>query len=136
MVRNVEISKEIVISVANKLGVLASVAKVIAEHAVNVEGVAGYEMGSDARIMLVTDDSLRAREALSKAGYSEVKENDVLVLELENKPGSLKSVTARIASEKIDIRYMYGTTCPGTCSPRLIIATTDNAKTYVLLRAH
>lgn len=135
MVIKIGISKEIAINVVNKIGALASIAQIIADHAINIDGIAGYEMGSDAKIMLVTDDALRAREVVSKAGYQNIKENDVLVLELENKPGAIKSVTSRIASEKIDIRYMYGTACPGRCSPRLIVSTTDNARALVVLKA-
>ena len=132
MVRSANLGKEIVITVPNKIGILANVSKILADHGINIEGVAGYSSNNEAKIMLVADDTLRAKEALIKGGYKNTKENEVLVLELENKPGALKVITARLAEEKIDIKYTYGTACPSGCPARIIISTSSNEKALVL----
>ena len=111
MIKNAEMGKELVITVPNKMGTLANVSKILADHGINIEGVAGYAMGTEAKIMLVADDVLRAGEALKKAGFKAIETKEVVVVELENKQGALKSITAKLLDAKIDIRYIYGTTC-------------------------
>ena len=134
MIRNVNLGKELVVTVSNKVGILANISKILADHGINIEGVAGYAAGNEAKIMIVANDTLRAKEALQKAGYKATKENEVVVLDLENKPGALKSITAKLAAEKIDIRYTYGTACPKGCPARIILATSDNEKALVSLK--
>ena len=113
MIKDANLGKELVITADNKVGVLANISKILADHGINIEGVAGYAAeGGKAKIMLVAEDALRAKEALQKAGYKDMKENEVVVVDLENKAGALKSITAKMSDAKIDIRYTYGTTCP------------------------
>ena len=134
MIKNAKMGKELVVTVPNKMGTLANISKVLADHGINIEGVAGYAMASEAKIMIVADDILRAGEALKKAGFKAIETKEVVVLELENKPGALKSLSAKISDAKIDIRYIYGTTCSGGCAATLIVATNDNEKALVVFK--
>lgn len=134
MIKFAGIEKEVTVTAANKIGLLAEISKLIADHGINIDGIAGYAMDNEAKIMMVTNDATRAVEALKKAGFSWVKESEVIVLELENKPGALKIVTEKLASEKIDIKYTYGTSCSGTCPAKLILATNDDQKALVVFK--
>jgi len=134
MLKNAHLGKEIVVTVVNKIGVLADMAKIMAEHGLNIEAVAGYATDSEAKIMLVTNDNLRASDALRKAGYKSLKEHEVVIVELENKAGALKQVTGTLASQGIDIKHIYGTTCPGGCPARIVISASDNEKALVAFK--
>jgi len=135
MIKDANLGKELVVTVPNKVGILANMAKILADHGVNIEGVAGYAAANEAKIMLVADDTLRAKEALQKSGYKDVKENEVVVVDLENKTGALKGITAMLVKENIDIKYAYGTVCAEGCPARLILATSDNEKALVSFKA-
>jgi len=135
MIKSVNLGKEIVVTTPNKVGILAEMARILADHGINIEGVNGYELGTDAVIMLVVDDTLRAVEALQKKGYVNSKESEVVVVDLENKPGALKNITARLAAEKINIKHAYGTACTEKCpTARIVLCTSDNEKTFVLFK--
>jgi hypothetical protein len=135
MIKDANLGKELVVTTENKVGVLANISKIMADHGINIEGVAGYAAANnEAKIMIVADDALRAREALQKAGFKNVKENEVVVVDLLNKPGALKAITAKMAADKIDIRYTYGSTCPTGCPARIILATNNNEKALVLFK--
>jgi hypothetical protein len=108
--------------------------KLTSEHGLNIEAVAGYSADKEAKIMLLTDDNLRAMDALKKAGYKSIKEEEVIVMELENKAGALKYVTELLATKGIDIKYTYGTVCSANCPAKLIISTSDNEKALVALK--
>ena len=134
MIKSTELGKEIVVTAANKVGVLANMSKIMADHGINIEGVAGYAVNNEAKIMLVADDVSRAKDALQKAGYKSLKENEVILVDLENKLGALKGLTAKLATANIDIRYTYGTVCSEGCPARIILSTSDNEKALVLLK--
>jgi hypothetical protein len=115
--------------------VLADISKMLAERGINIEAIAGYNLPDNtAKLMLVTSDNRRAYDALKTNGHKPVKESDVVLIELENKVGALKGVTETLAQNKIDIKYMYATTCQAGCPSRLIFATSDNAKAVTVLK--
>jgi hypothetical protein len=134
MIKKAKICKEIVVTVVNKIGVLADLSQIVADRGVNIGAVAGYALDNKAIIMMATDDNQRAVDALKKAGYKSIREREAVEVELENKAGALKVITAKLAVEDIDIRQIYGTTCPDGCPARLILSTTNNDKAVVLFR--
>ena len=136
MIKDANLGKEIVVTTENKVGVLAGISRMLADHGINIEGVAGYAgQNNEAKIMLVVDDTLRAREAIEKAGYKNTKENEVVIVDLLNKPGALKGITAMMAAATIDIRYIYGTACPEGCPARIVLSTNNNERAVVLFKA-
>ncbi|MDD4900242.1 MAG: ACT domain-containing protein [Candidatus Omnitrophica bacterium] len=134
MIKSASLSKEINVTIVNKIGVLADISKLIAEHGINIEAIVGYAENDNAVIMLVTQDNLRASDALKKSGYKSLRESEVIVVELENKAGALKYLTAKLAAGEIDIKSIYGTTCVGGCAARMVLTTSDNAKALVALK--
>jgi hypothetical protein len=131
MIKDAKLIKEIIVGSEDKIGVLANITKILADHDINIEGVAGYGQVGQAKIMLVTDDNLRAGDAIRKAGYKDVKECEALIVELENKPGALKNVTAKLVEQNINIKYTYGTICSGGCAAKIVLSTTNNEKAFV-----
>ncbi|MDD5595717.1 MAG: ACT domain-containing protein [Candidatus Omnitrophica bacterium] len=135
MIKSANLAKEITVTVVNKIGILADIAKLVAEHGINIEAVAGYaDKENNARIMLVTADNLRVADALKKSGYKALNESEVIVVELENKTGALKYITAKLGAAEIDIKSIYGTTCLAGCPARMVLTTSDNAKALVALK--
>jgi hypothetical protein len=134
MIKQAQLGKEIVVTVVNKIGVLANMSKLLSEHGINILAVAGYSQNNEANIMVVTDDNLRAVEALKKAGYKSLKENDVVLVALENNPGALKLITAKLAENGIDIKSAYGTACSKGCPATIVLTTSDNEKALVAFK--
>jgi len=82
----------------------------------------------------VTNANLVVVGELKKKKYKFVKEAEVVMVELEDKPGALKVVTTELKKAKIDIKYLYVTTMPGATSlSRMVMQTSDNEKTMALL---
>ena len=135
MVKDARLGKEIDVMVANKIGILAEMSKILADSGINIEAVAGYATpDKNAKIMLVAEDTTRASDALKKAGYKSLKENEVVIVELENKAGALKEITAKLASANIDIKQVYGSACAAGCPAKIIVSTSDNKKALVALK--
>jgi hypothetical protein len=136
MIKGVGLGEEIVITTDNKPGLLADIARIMAESGINIEAVVGYEFDKKAKLMLVTSANLLMIDALKKKGYDSVKETEVVEVDLENKPGAMKVVTTELANNGIDIHYIYVTACTLGCSSKMILETSDNEKTIALLQKY
>lgn len=134
MIKAANKAKQIVVTVVNKIGVLADMSRLTADHGINIQAVAGYASGNEAKIMLVTDDNLRASDALRKAGYNSLKEEEVVIVDLEDKPGVLKLLTSDLVKEGIDIKQLYGTTCASGCPAKIVLSTNNNEKALLVFK--
>ncbi|MBI5124073.1 MAG: hypothetical protein HZA72_01480 [Candidatus Omnitrophica bacterium] len=135
MIKNVILGEEIVITTKNKVGILADVATLLANKGINIEATLGYEVGKTAKLLLVTSANLVIADELKKKKYKTVKETEVLLVDLENKPGALKVVATEMKEGKIDIKYMYITpcTCANKGSSRMVLQTSDNERAMAAL---
>jgi hypothetical protein len=97
-------------------GTLAKVMGCVSAAGINIDGYS--EMGSVVHVLAT--DLAAARRCLGQAGFREVQEQDVVVIPVENEPGSAARVFQRIADAHINVRYSYMAT-----GNRLVIASTD-----------
>ncbi|MFH1269494.1 MAG: ACT domain-containing protein [Candidatus Omnitrophota bacterium] len=133
MLKAANLIKAIIVTVENKVGVLAEMAMILSDHGINIDAVKGYADGGQAKIMLITQDNPRAIDALKKSGYGSVSENEMIMLELENKPGALKNITANLAGKGIDIKFICGTTFSLGSPAKIILSTSDDKKALVAI---
>ncbi|MBN2453489.1 MAG: ACT domain-containing protein [Candidatus Omnitrophica bacterium] len=134
MIKSVSIGEELVITTGNKVGLLADIAQMLANQGINIESALGYESGNTAKLMIVTNANLAILGELKKKKYKSVKETEVVVVELENKPGALKVVTTELGKAGIDIKYLYVTSpSPSVSGSHMVIQTSDNEKAMALL---
>ena len=135
MISKISVGKEICVAVVNEVGILSRITSFLVNHGINLEAVAGYarNLGDDAELYFVTNNNLAAMEALTSYGFESVEENDVLIVELENTPGSLKNISEVLSLHCINIIYLYCTTCSEGCPAKIILATSDNRKAFSLL---
>jgi hypothetical protein len=126
--------KQIVVEVFNEIGVLHDLSKVVAEKGVNILAVDADVHGENAVVRLVTDDNLRAMDALQGARYAPHEESIVLA-ELEHKPGILERVTERLGKAGIDIRHLAVTSMIGQDKCLVMFSCSDNGHAVVVLSA-
>ena len=135
MIKNITLGEEITITTKNKVGILADVSKMLSLKGINIEAVLGYEVGPTAKLLLVTNANLVIVNELKRMKYKLVKETEVLLVDIDNKPGALKVVCTEMKESKIDIRHLYLTPC--TCatkgSSRMVLQTSDNEKAMAVL---
>ena len=107
------IATQFSISLINKPGVLAQVAKALADEKVNIVAMTLADSDEHGVMRLVVEDPPAARPVITKLNLP-TTETDVLVLELSNRPGALAAVATSLAQDHINIRYGYVTSgAPG-----------------------
>jgi hypothetical protein len=97
-------------------GMLARAVHAVSGAGLNLDGHAEME----GVIHVLTSDALAARSALESAGFRVLKEQQVVLVEVEDRPGSAASIFRRIADAKVNIRFSYLAT-----RNRLVIAADD-----------
>jgi len=124
-------ASQLVATMPTRVGLLADITEAIKSAGVNITSISAYERDGQAKFLLVTDNNAKAREALGRLN-AEVRENDVVLVELENRIGTLAEATKKLAEAGINIEYTYGTTGPGD-KAWLVFKTADGMKTIGLL---
>lgn len=125
--------KEVSLRVINDVGVLAQLTKIVAEKGINILAAATWceDKGSGV-IHLVTDDNLRAVDALRARNYDPKEERSIAV-KVSHQPGMLSSIYQRIGAENIGIRYLYGSATINDDQCLLILATDNDDKALIAL---
>jgi hypothetical protein len=80
---------------------------------------------------MVTSNNPKATKVVKTLGY-EVKKNDVLLMELSNKPGAFYPVAQKIADAGINIDYHYATT--GGPKGQIVLSTDNNTKAMRIIK--
>lgn len=97
-------------------GMLAKAIGALSGAGINIEGYAEIE----GVVHVLTTDAPRARQALDDAGFRVVREQEVVLVPVEDRPGSAAHAFQRIAAGKVNVRFSYLAT-----RNRLVIGSDD-----------
>ncbi len=98
--------KQFSIYVRDRVGELARVTEIMANHGINIIAIASEGGGSRPVIRIVTEDQASTRRALEKAGRT-FTEEDILVVKLMDRPGELAKIARRLARKAINVESIY-----------------------------
>lgn len=101
-----EFVHEITAYLENKPGRLAKICSSLAHEKVNIRALCVMEHDGRSVLRVVTDQIETAGRVLTSLG-TEHSVEDLLAVEIENKPGALAKVLERMAEEHINIEYAY-----------------------------
>lgn len=101
------IQRQLSIAIENKPGRLATIAGLMAEHAINIRNLCVVDNIEQGMIRLIPSDPQACRDLLQQANYF-VVEADVLVFILKDNPGQLEAVCLALDAAGINIEYAYG----------------------------
>jgi hypothetical protein len=90
---------------------------------VNIDGICAYPAGTAGQVHLLVEDAAGARRALVDARQEVVADRDVIVTEVEDRPGAAGELLRRIADAGVNLELVYLAT--GT---RLVIGADDLEK--------
>lgn len=98
--------KQLSVFIENKAGRVSEVTDVLGQSGVNIRGFSVSDTADYGIVRLIVDDPERGSEVLHKAGFA-VKANDVLCVELPDKPGGLAGVLKVVSDAGVNIEYVY-----------------------------
>jgi len=127
------LDKQLIITVNNKVGTLADITSVISSSGINLIALCAYAVDNTGFIMFVSEDNSRAKRLLKAKNYN-VREEEVILLSLDNKPGALQRITQKIAEAGIDLTLIYGSVDKKGKTTRLVLISENNKAALAMIK--
>jgi hypothetical protein len=125
--------QQLAIFLENKPGALASVCDALAGAKINIYGLTVSDTTDHAVVRMVVDNTPRALTIFESHGAL-VIESNVLMIQNDNKPGSLSRIAHALSARKINIDYGYLASMPSAKKGLLILRVTDPKRALTVLK--
>jgi hypothetical protein len=101
------VAVDLVIDVENTPGALAEVAAAISDAGVNIAAATCIGPGDRAELHILVKHAEAARHSLAISHLAVSREREVVVVDVEDRPGVLADLTRRIAKAGVDLDLVY-----------------------------
>src|SRR5919106_81981 len=98
---------DLVIDIENTPGALAEVAAAISDAGVNLAAATCLGAGDRAEVHILVKHAEAAKHALAISHVGVTREREVVVVEVEDRPGVLADLTRRIAKAGVNLDLVY-----------------------------
>jgi len=129
-----QITKQLAIFLENKPGMMARVCEALAEHKINIYAISTSDTVDHTVMRLVVSDYRKAVHVFEERGTL-VVEDDVLLIEGDNKPGTIAKIADRLAAARVNIEYAYCATPPDAKKGLLVLRINDARKALKALNS-
>ena len=113
-------AKDLTVILEDRPGTLADMGKALGKAGINIEGGCGFRSEGKGVIHILVEDATAARRELQQAGIEVRDERQVLILDVENRPGVFGDIVSRIAKAGVNIDLVYV-----AANTRLVIGADD-----------
>lgn len=127
------IVQQLAVFLENKPGALAAVCDALAGAKINIFGLTVSDTTDHAVVRMVVSNTDKAINVFENHGAL-VVESDVLMIQNDNKPGSLSRIAHALSAKKINIDYGYLASMPSAKKGLLILRVTDAKRALAVLR--
>jgi hypothetical protein len=127
-----QITKQLALFLDNRPGTLARVCDVLKEARINIYALSISDTVDHSVIRMVVSDPNKAL-LLFEEHNAMVVDDDVLMIEGLNRPGSLAAIAHRLADAGINIEYAYCATEPKARHGLLILRVSNPARAMKVL---
>src|SRR5438067_11380318 len=98
---------DLVIDIENRPGALAEVAAAISDAGVNIAAATCIGNGRQAELHILVPHAEAAKHALAISHVAVTREREVVVVDVEDRPGVLADLTRKIAKAGVDPDLVY-----------------------------
>ena len=98
---------DLVIDIENPPGALARAAAAISDAGVNIAAATCIGTGRQAELHILVPHAEAARHSLAISHLAITREREVVVVDVEDRPGVLADLTRRIARAGVDLELVY-----------------------------
>jgi hypothetical protein len=98
---------DLVIDVENTPGALAQVAAAISDAGVNIAAATCVGGGERAELHILVKHAEAARHSLAISHLAVTREREVVVIDVEDRPGVLADLTRKVAQAGVDLDLVY-----------------------------
>ena len=129
-----QITKQLALFLENRPGTLARVLDALSAAKINIYAISTSDTVDHSVVRMVVNDYRKALTIFEEHGTL-VVEDDVLMIEGDNKPGSLAKMAHKLSTGKVNIEYAYCATPPDAKRGLLILRVSDPRKALKVLNS-
>jgi hypothetical protein len=101
------VATDLVIDIENVPGALAEVAAAISDAGVNIAAATCIGAGERAELHILVPHAEAARHSLAISHVAVTREREVVVVDVQDRPGVLADLTRKIAKAGVDLDLVY-----------------------------
>lgn len=101
--------KDLTVVLEDRPGELAKLGEATGAAGINIEGMSADTREGRGVLHVLVEDARAAREAMSGAGIEVENERDALVVEVDDRPGTMAEVARKLADQGVNIEFAYAT---------------------------
>lgn len=128
------LTKQLAIFLDNRPGTLARLCDSLSEAKINIYAITTSDTVDHSVVRMVVSDPRKAMLLFEEHGVL-VVDDDVLMVEGDNKPGSLATICKKLSAAKVNIEYCYCATSPDAKKGLLVLRTSNPKKALKVLNA-
>jgi hypothetical protein len=99
--------KQISVFLENTTGRLSEVTKALAAAGVNLRAISIADTADFGILRIIADKTGNAVDALNAAGFTTIRQTDVVAVEIDDTPGSLAKLMELFQQSQVNIEYLY-----------------------------
>ena len=100
-------SMDLVIEVDNEPGALAQVAQAISDAGVNIAAATCIGNAERAELHILVKHAEAARHSLALSNLAVTREREVVVVEVDDRPGGLAELAGKVAANGVNLDLVY-----------------------------
>ena len=127
-----KIETQLSVFMENKPGRLSHICTTLADNDINIHAMSVHDTVDHAIVRLIVNNPTKALVILEEEGVYTITQ-DVVVLEIENKPGIISQIAKKLFRADINIEYAYCTATKNQEFGCLVIKTKDAELTLEIL---
>lgn len=101
---------DLTVILEDRPGTIAEMGEALGAAGVNIDGICGFPSEGRGVLHVLVEDAAAAKSALEGAGLEVRGEREVVVSQLEDRPGELGGLARKIADAGANVDLIYATT--------------------------
>jgi len=121
-------AKDLTVVLEDRPGTLADMGEALGKAGINIDGGCGFPCEGKGVLHILVEDAADARRVLEGSGFEVTGEREVLILDIEDRPGAFGEIARKIAGAGVNINIVYVAS-----NNRLVLGTDDLEKARAAL---
>ena len=100
-------AKDLVVALEDRPGTLADMGEALGNVNINIDGICAVTFEGGAAVHILVEDSTGARKALEAKDIKVSTEREVMVLDIDDRPGALGEIARKLADAGVNMDLAY-----------------------------
>ena len=119
--------------VENKTGRLSEILDELTAHNINIRALSMADTEKFGILRMIVDNTEKAGEILKASGVI-VKNTPVIAIDIDDTPGGLGAVIAKLSANDVAVEYLYAFLSKDSPHAKVVLKVNDTAKAEELLK--